>query len=457
MKAREIYQPLSRSARRRLRPVRRKASEGLAGIKRSARRSAFLRRCADRLRKPPEKVIDPRDRLYRFWRQRDPSGFGPADQIALQKRSAAVAELIRDLPKDARILEVGCGVGHNLAYLHDIGYTNLEGIEISPRVVDVLRETYPQLADAPIHVGAAEDLLPTFADDSYDLVLTVAFLEHLHPDSVAVFDQMVRVGGLIVTVEADGRSSHRQYPHDIRQAFESRGAHMVRARAMSSFASLRQDQPIQSYTARRFMRMDRREVLYDFWRQPAPPGNDPHDYVGPVGRSEVLLSLISDLPRDARILEVGCNVGRNLAYLYDHGYRNLEGIEINPHAVELLRTTFPQLAGVPVHLGPAEEVLPGLHDEFDLVYTMAVLEHIHPGSTVVFDEIVRLGRSVLSIEPPGRVSHRQYPHDVPKMFQQRGLRLVSERPMADFPQTADDAGIKMFYAWRFIRTSSHGG
>ena len=59
-----------------------------------------------------------------------------------------MASLLQDLPHDARILEVGCGVGHNLAYLHDLGYHHLEGIEISKPVVDVLRETYPQLADA---------------------------------------------------------------------------------------------------------------------------------------------------------------------------------------------------------------------------------------------------------------------------------------------------------------------
>ncbi|HEU4426202.1 MAG TPA: class I SAM-dependent methyltransferase [Pilimelia sp.] len=198
--------------------------------------------------------------------------------------------------------------------------------------------------------------------------------------------------------------------------------------------------------------MDRPEVLHDFWRQPMPPGNSSHDYIGPVGRSHVLLELISDLPKTARILEVGCNVGRNLAYLHDNGYRHVEGVEINPHAVERLRTTYPQLADVPIHLGPAEEVLPGLPDDgYDLVYTMAVLEHIHPDHSMVFDEIARVGRSVLAIEPPGGVSHRQFPHDIPKVFTARGLCLVSSRSMADFPKTADDKAIAKYSAFRFNR------
>lgn len=195
------------------------------------------------------------------------------------------------------------------------------------------------------------------------------------------------------------------------------------------------------------------KTLHEFWRQPTPAGNVPSDYTGPIGRSEVLLELISDLPGDARILEVGCNVGRNLAFLVDHGYPDVEGIEISPHAVELLRQTYPQLSDTTIHLGAAEDILRGLADDsFDLVFTMAVIEHIHPSSTHVFDEIVRVGRSVLAIEPPGRTSHRQYPHDVPQIFTSRGLRLVSSRPMSDFPATVKDTGIAIFSAYRFERT-----
>ncbi|MDN5767001.1 MAG: class I SAM-dependent methyltransferase [Humibacillus sp.] len=165
-----------------------------------------------------------------------------------------------------------------------------------------------------------------------------------------------------------------------------------------------------------------------------------------------MLKLIDDLPTDARILEVGCNVGRNLAYLVDHGYSHVEGVEISPHAVELLRETYPQLSDTSIHLGSAEDILPSLADDsFDLVFTMAVIEHIHPSSTQVFDEIVRIGKSVLAIEPPGRTSHRQYPHDVPQIFASRGLRLVSSQPMSSFPATANDTGIAIFSAYRFER------
>ncbi|NHN55362.1 class I SAM-dependent methyltransferase [Calidifontibacter sp. DB0510] len=203
-----------------------------------------------------------------------------------------------------------------------------------------------------------------------------------------------------------------------------------------------------------FRRMDRQSTLHAFWRQPAPVGNVPQTYIAQVGRSKALHELIKDLPKDARILEVGCNVGRNLAYLHDQGYHNLQGIEINQHAVDLLRETYPQLADVPIHVGPAGEQLPLLPDDsLDLVFTMAVIEHIHPDEAHIFDEMVRTSREVLTIEPDGRLTHRQYPHNVQEIFTGRGLRLVRQARMSQFPEWGDGrSGMHEFAAHRFTRT-----
>jgi SAM-dependent methyltransferase len=195
--------------------------------------------------------------------------------------------------------------------------------------------------------------------------------------------------------------------------------------------------------------------LHEFWRQAEPEDNEPLAYTKPVDRSRVLSLILADVPRNARVLEVGCNVGRNLAYLADSGYTALEGLEINPHAVSLLRETYPQLDDTPIHLGAAEELLPELAGPYDLVYTMAVLEHIHPSSTVVFDEICRLADTILAIEPArGRefLSSRQYPHDFRRVFRQRGMELASFEPLCDERWQPNDLGA--YAAWRFVRASA---
>lgn len=199
----------------------------------------------------------------------------------------------------------------------------------------------------------------------------------------------------------------------------------------------------------------KRADLLAFWQQPEPVGNVPEDFIDPVDRSRVLALLLEHLPREARVLEVGCNVGRNLAYLADAGYTDLEGVEISKRAVDLLRNTYPKLADTPIHLGAAEDVLPGLDGPYDLVFTMAVLEHIHPKSQIVFDEICRLACSVLAIEPaPGRVhaSIRTYPHDLKRAFEQRGLKLVSIDLLREERWQPND--LPAYAAWRFERPAA---
>jgi SAM-dependent methyltransferase len=78
-------------------------------------------------------------------------------------------------PGDARILEVGCGTGHNLEMLRRFG--TVEGIEVDPaaRQLASLRLGQP-IMDAP---------LPTLAgvpDRAYDMVAILDVIEHIDED-----------------------------------------------------------------------------------------------------------------------------------------------------------------------------------------------------------------------------------------------------------------------------------
>lgn len=197
--------------------------------------------------------------------------------------------------------------------------------------------------------------------------------------------------------------------------------------------------------------IDPPERLHEFWRQPAPPGNDPEDYLKPGQRSRALERLLEGTPTGARILEIGCNVGRNLAHLADQGYTNLEGVEINPHAVALLRKSYPQLAETPVHIGPAEEVLPTLEAPLDVIYTMAVLTHIHPDGSVVFDEMARLAKQLVLVEVNHLAASYIYPHDFEAIFTRHGFKLEADEPMKEmFPFLAGDS-LWHYRLWRFSK------
>ena len=47
--------------------------------------------------------------------------------------------------KDARILEAGCGLGRVVKFLHDKGYSNVAGLELSKDSVDWLNNNQPDL------------------------------------------------------------------------------------------------------------------------------------------------------------------------------------------------------------------------------------------------------------------------------------------------------------------------
>jgi SAM-dependent methyltransferase len=176
--------------------------------------------------------------------------------------------------------------------------------------------------------------------------------------------------------------------------------------------------------------IDNPEKLRRFWQQQRPVGNyfltRQTSY-----RSETIINMLKPwITSEYSILEVGCNVGRNLNHLYMSGYEKVAGIEVNENAVQRLRRAYPQLKSVNVDIGSAEEVLGHYRSgSFDVVFTMAVLEHIHPSCRTVFSQIARVARRyVLAIEPrKGRASHRQYPWKIEEEFKSVGLKLIDKR------------------------------
>jgi pseudaminic acid biosynthesis-associated methylase len=91
-----------------------------------------------------------------------------------------------------------------------------------------------------------------------------------------------------------------------------------------------------------------------------------------VSREQMNSDFIGSFDRNIKILEVGTNSGNQLALLQKMGFKNLYGIEINEHAVDLARK---RLKGINVIQGSAFDI-PFKDNFFDLVYTAGVLIHI---------------------------------------------------------------------------------
>jgi len=126
--------------------------------------------------------------------------------------SEAIRERLAPVDRDAAILELGCSSGRHLAHLHDHGHENLHGIEINPDALDVMAETYPELAArGTFHVDAIQDAIAGFDDGRFDAVFSVETLQHIHPDDDRVFDELRRITDeRLLTAENEGETADRR-------------------------------------------------------------------------------------------------------------------------------------------------------------------------------------------------------------------------------------------------------
>ncbi len=116
-------------------------------------------------------------------------------------RRRILADLIAreaGLPKDARILEIGCGTGHNFEMLKHFG--RLDALEVDEEARALAsRRLGRAVGDAPLPD------LPGVPDSSYDLIALLDVLEHVddRADSLRSIAAKLRPDGrILVTVPA---------------------------------------------------------------------------------------------------------------------------------------------------------------------------------------------------------------------------------------------------------------
>ena|SRR2546426_2380792 len=109
-------------------------------------------------------------------------------------------------------------------------------------------------------------------------------------------------------------------------------------------------------------------------------------------RTDLNQRCLEGIDRSSRILEVGSNIGTQLALLQTMGFTNLYGIDLQHYAIELAKS---RTHKINVICASAFDI-PFMGESFDLVFTSGVLIHIHPSHiSAVMNEIYRCTRNYI--------------------------------------------------------------
>ncbi len=186
--------------------------------------------------------------------------------------------------------------------------------------------------------------------------------------------------------------------------------------------------------------------IHTYWEQPLDGTNTPKDYLVGEEKSTYLFNKIGALKENS-ILEIGCNVGRNLNYLYQKGFNSLSGIEISKNAIDEMkasyRTTYDKVL---IHNTSVEDFfMSSNEDRYDLIFTMAVLEHIHTDSDWIFEKMVETtNRYIITIEDERSISWKHFPRNYKKKFEELGMTQV------DFEDCSDVKGLHNGFYFRMF-------
>lgn len=131
----------------------------------------------------------------------------------------------------------------------------------------------------------------------------------------------------------------------------------------------------------------------DFGREYTDRNTTDHEawnlqYIEKYGISRMGMNdeFLQNLPKDLRILEVGCNTGQQLEALRIQGFKNVTGIELQLYAARYAKD---RVHDISVLQGSGFEI-PFKTNSFDLVFTSGVLIHVAPNDLpIIMSEMYR--------------------------------------------------------------------
>lgn len=161
-----------------------------------------------------------------------------------------------------------------------------------------------------------------------------------------------------------------------------------------------------------------------YWANPYDEQNYPIAYSKYTKRSEYLLSVFSKyIDNTSTILELGCNVGRNLNALLNAGYTKISGVDINKNALRECKRIYPKMNAQLINSTIEKWALGD--DKYDCIFSMAVMIHIPYESDWIFKKISKRAKKFLiTIEDEKNITWKHFPRNYKKIYCRYGWKQI---------------------------------
>lgn len=181
-----------------------------------------------------------------------------------------------------------------------------------------------------------------------------------------------------------------------------------------------------------------KDEVQNYWKNPNDPEfNSPQTYLeSTTENTKILLDIVNEFfdNKEIKILELGCNAGRNINKLFENGFKNLFAIEINSEAIKLMKNSYPDtFSSTKIFESSIENKIKEFSDnQFDLVFSMAVLMHIHEDSNWIFQHIAKITKEKLVIMENENIKARKnFPRNYRNTFEEFGLKEIKSFNLED--------------------------
>lgn len=139
-------------------------------------------------------------------------------------------------------------------------------------------------------------------------------------------------------------------------------------------------------------------------------------------RLSITKSFFQDIPRDSSILEIGCNVGSIIWILDKMGFTDVTGIDIKKEAIDIISKRYPHYTFIHSSIESFQ-----LRRKYDMVYTSAVLIHIHP------DNLMRVVKKIKALSYKHIFGFEYYSED----FEEADYYKEDKMWTGDYPSLFD--------------------